>query len=351
MSRPEPVVLNDFHTFALPQTALQLILVANLSELPPLQRQLSQLPYWLGEGANTIFVEPIERPIVKLIASKTTVTALSSEQGEFTLCHAQAGKDWHQLVVELAEQGIGGIENLALIPGSVGAAPVQNIGAYGVELADVCDYVDIFDWQSGLSRRLTVAECQFGYRHSVFKTAQAKHWLITAVGLRLPQDWQPKLSYQGLDELAGQTELTPMQVVERVTAIRQQKLPDPAQLGNAGSFFKNPTVSVEIANSLGERYPNMPSFKVAGGVKIPAAWLIDQLGWKGQGIGGAAVHQNQALVIVNLGSASVTDVVQLAMRIKQQVQAEYEIELTPEVRFLGANNELTLEQAYAQTCL
>ncbi|MBW8191657.1 UDP-N-acetylmuramate dehydrogenase [Neiella marina] len=343
----DPIVLDDYHTFTLPQTATQLIIVDALDELPLLRQRLDCQPYWLGEGANTIFVEPIKRPIVKLSANQVVLSA----QDDAVYCHAEAGKDWHQLVVELAEQGVGGLENLALIPGSVGAAPVQNIGAYGVELADFCDYVDVFDWRSGESRRLTAADCQFDYRHSIFKTPQAASWLITAVGFQLPRNWQPKLTYQGLDELAVNDGLTPLNVVQRVTEIREQKLPDPKKIGNAGSFFKNPTLPSAQAKALQAQYPAMPSFDVAGGIKIPAAWLIDQLGWKGKGVGGAYVHHHQALVLTNRGHATAEDVINLARQIKQQVLAEYGIELTPEVRFLGAQAELTLEQAYAKTCL
>ncbi|GGA84585.1 UDP-N-acetylenolpyruvoylglucosamine reductase [Neiella marina] len=347
LSQPSPLNLQPYHTFGLPQTACSLHLVSDLHQLQTLRAELKQRPYWLGEGANTIFVEPILRPIVKLTAQQVTIESRSAS----VCCHIEAGKDWHQLVAELTGQGIGGIENLALIPGTVGAAPIQNIGAYGVELADFCIYVDVFDWSTGEQRRLEADECQFSYRHSVFKTDAATNWLITAVGLELPKPWRPKLTYGGLEQLAKEQSLTPQQVMAQVIAVRQAKLPDPAQLGNAGSFFKNPTISNEQASRLLAHHPNMPHFTVSDGIKVPAAWLIDQLGWKGKAVGGAAVHDNQALVIINRGSAEVADVISLAWRIKQQVQQSYDIELVPEVRFLGANEELTLEQAYAQTHL
>ncbi|MBD1390518.1 UDP-N-acetylmuramate dehydrogenase [Neiella sp. HB171785] len=347
LSQPATIDLQPYHSFGLPQSASKFHQVNDVAQLAELRASMTQKPYWLGEGANTIFVEPIERPIVKFVGQQVTLEHAT----DAVLCHVLAGKDWHQLVTELVAQEIGGLENLALIPGSVGAAPVQNIGAYGVELADFCRYVDIFDWATGEHRRLTAEDCLFGYRHSVFKTPDASEWLITAVGLVLPQQWQPKLSYSGLESLSQQQGLTPAQVMAQVVAIREAKLPDPKLLGNAGSFFKNPTVTNQHAAQLARQYDNMPSFQVAGGVKVPAAWLIDQLGWKGKGVGGAAVHQHQALVIVNRGNAQVKDVVSLAWQIKQQVAQVYDIELIPEVRFLGAHSELTLEQAYAQTCL
>ena len=192
-----------------------------------------------------------------------------------------------------------GLENLALIPGCAGSSPIQNIGAYGVELQRVCEYVDCIELETGRKQRLSAAECRFGYRDSIFKHEYQDRYAIVAIGLSLAKTWQPVLSYGDLTRLDPQT-VTPQQVFDAVCHMRMTKLPDPKINGNAGSFFKNPIVSAQVAEALLAQFPHAPHYPQANGsVKLAAGWLIDQCELKGQRIGGAAVHRQQALVLIN----------------------------------------------------
>ena len=339
--------LADFHTFAIKAQARVLYLIEQKNELKILRNKLKEMPFILGEGANLLFVHAVEMPLVKLEFAQYSI----QEERDSYVCRVAAGKNWHDLVVELVEQGIAGLENLALIPGSVGAAPIQNIGAYGVEFCQLCESVEVFDWQTGEFSVLTAEQCQFGYRDSIFKTELGRSWWVTEITLRLPKSWQVQISYQGIVEQCQQPNPSAQEVMQAIIKLREQKLPNPKRAGNAGSFFKNPTVTQEKAEQLKRAYPSMPGYAQEQGVKIPAACLIDQLGWKGRWQGGAQVHAQQALVIVNGKQATSQEVVELAYQIQQQVKTHYGIELLPEVRFIGGRAEMTLEQAYASTRL
>ena len=245
------------------------------------------------------------------------------------------GENWHQLVEWSLSQGIDGLENLALIPGCAGSAPIQNIGAYGVEFKDVCDYVDVLNLNTGEQFRLQANECEFGYRESIFKHRYAQGYVITAVGLKLAKNWQPILKYGSLVNFDPQT-VTAKQVFDEVCHIRRSKLPDPKEFGNAGSFFKNPVVSAEQFAKIQKQVENLPHFpQLDGSVKLAAGWLIDQCHLKGFQIGGAAVHQQQALVLINKGNATGQDVVKLAHHIRQTVADKFGVYLQPEVRFMA----------------
>lgn len=339
--------LSDSHTFHISQSADVMYRLEQRHELVDLRAELLELPLIIGEGANLLFIEQVRRPLVKLDFCQVKI----EETQDHYLCRVEAGKNWHQLVDELTQSGIGGLENLALIPGTVGAAPIQNIGAYGVEFCQLCESVEVFDWHQAEFRTLSAQACQFGYRNSLFKSEQGKGLVVVAVNLKLSKAWQPKVAYQGVQEQLDSNCPSPSEVMEAVVQLRQQKLPDPNQVGNAGSFFKNPTLSFENARSLAERYPSMPQYPLADGVKVPAAWLIDQRGWKGKVHGGAQVHSKQALVIVNPGQAQAREIISLAHAIQSDVSAYYGVILEPEVRFIGALGEVTLEQAYAKTCV
>lgn len=314
----------SFSTFRLPAQLAQVWIVESLDELVALR--FSEQPLVLGEGSNTIFLNDMQRPILRYVAAGVTV----AEQDDHVLLHVEAGHNWHQLVQYCVAQGWWGIENLALIPGTVGASPVQNIGAYGTELADVCDYVDFYHWQRGLMR-LEKSQCLFGYRDSVFKHALQGQGVIVAVGLRLSTLAQRKLAYRGLDHLPQDASL--QQIFDAVLAVRQSKLPDPNQVPNCGSFFKNPVVSAELAAQLKSQYPSLPTFpQLDGHVKLAAAWLIEQVGLKGQSAGGVGCYHLQPLVLVNLGNGSAQALQHWVQLIIAKVQQHFAVTLEPEVR-------------------
>jgi UDP-N-acetylmuramate dehydrogenase len=260
----------------------------------------------------------------------------------FTVLEAGAGENWHDFVTWTLEQGHAGLENLALIPGTVGAAPVQNIGAYGVELQDRFEALDAIDLVTGKIFTLDAAQCAFGYRDSVFKHVAAKEGdfglggraLILRVRFRLPKPWKPVLGYADLQRKIQETGITDpsaRQIYEWVCTVRANKLPDPRVIGNAGSFFKNPTVSPEQCQDIIAREPNIVHYPMPDGtVKLAAGWLIDACGWKGKSVGNAGVYERQALVLVNRGGATGGEVVTLARAIQTSVYERFGIRLEPE---------------------
>ena len=308
------------------------------------QARREQLPWLiLGGGSNVLFLEDFEGVVCHL--NSRGISALEADNDSF-LVHIAAGENWHQVVQYCLQQGWYGLENLALIPGSAGAAPVQNIGAYGVELSDRLAYVDVLELDTLTPRRMTPDECRLGYRDSIFKGPLHGRCVITEIGLRLLRDADPVVDYPSLrHHLAQQEQLnapTPEQVFDAVCDIRRQRLPDPALLGNAGSFFKNPRVSRAHYRRLCRRYPGLPAFELPGAadaVKVPAAWLIEQMGWKGRRIGAVGVHERQALVLVNHGGATGAEIMSLAQKIMQDIEAEFGIALQPEVRIIAAQGE------------
>jgi UDP-N-acetylmuramate dehydrogenase len=267
------------------------------------------------------------------------------EDDHYYFIKAGAGENWHSFVMYCVEQGYAGIENLALIPGSVGASPMQNIGAYGVELQDRFDALDAIDLETGRVFTLDAAQCGFGYRDSVFKhTGSDRHMglkgraMILRVRFALPLDWKPVLGYADLEKKQAQKGIaqpTAQQVFDWVCEIRRAKLPDPAVIGNAGSFFKNPTVTAEQCQDIIAREPRLVHYQLADGrFKLAAAWLIDACGWRGKSVGNAAVYEKQALVIVNKGGLTQPctggEVVTLAQAIQTSVYERFGIRLEPE---------------------
>lgn len=333
--------LRPYHTFGISETCAHLVHVHSVTDIIDVYHhaEWQSLPkLMLGKGSNVLFTEPFNGVVMVngLLGKRVSQTE------EHWLLHIEAGEDWPELVAWAVEQGYAGIENLAMIPGCAGSAPIQNIGAYGVELKDVCEYVDILCLDSFTVRRLSNAECQFGYRDSVFKHALYQKAIVVAVGLKLSKAWQANIAYGPLKVLGS--EACAAEVFAQVCKIRTDKLPDPAQIGNAGSFFKNPVISAAQYQSLLAQYPDVVAYPVDDGVKIAAGWLIDQCGLKGYSIGGAQVHPKQALVIVNQGNASAQDVIRLAAHVCRSVQEKYAIALEHEVRFMGARAETRLNE-------
>ncbi|HBO39342.1 MAG TPA: UDP-N-acetylenolpyruvoylglucosamine reductase [Pasteurellaceae bacterium] len=335
--------LKPFHTFSLPAQARQVVEITSIEQLKMCwsECRVQQQPVlFLGQGSNVLFLKDFDGTV--LVNRLTGIK--HREDQHYHYLHVSGGENWHGLVEWAVGQGINGLENLALIPGCAGSAPVQNIGAYGVEFKDVCDYVDVLNLHAGEQFRLTAEQCEFGYRDSVFKHQYIDGYIVTAVGLKLSKAWKPVLKYGTLVNFEQAT-VNARKIFDEVCAIRRSKLPDPKEFGNAGSFFKNPIVAQDEFISLQQEYPNIPHFpQTDGNVKLAAGWLIDQCGLKGYQIGSAAVHQKQALVLINTGNATGSDVVELAHHIRQVVALRFGVWLQPEVRFIGERGEVDAEQ-------
>ncbi|MGR3806723.1 UDP-N-acetylmuramate dehydrogenase [Pasteurella testudinis] len=335
--------LQPFHTFALPVRAHAIVEIRSAEQLlHAWQNHAGQPRLLLGQGSNVLFLSDFNGAVLL-----NRIKGIQHHQDtEYHYLHVNGGENWHDLVTFCVEQGYNGLENLALIPGCAGTAPIQNIGAYGVEFDDVCDYVEVLDLKCGQTQRFSREECRFGYRDSIFKHAPYhQDYAIVAIGLKLAKNWQPQLAYGSLAQLDPQT-VTAKQIYDEVCRVRRSKLPDPNEFGNAGSFFKNPSVGQAQYQQLIAAYPNMPAFPQADGtVKLAAGWLIDQSGLKGYQIGGAAVHQQQALVLINRDHAQAQDILALARYVRQQVLQRFSVALQPEVRFFNADGEIDSEQA------
>jgi UDP-N-acetylmuramate dehydrogenase len=296
--------------------------------------RLRHLPlYVLGGGSNILLPERVEGLVVQ--SAMTGVTCLGLDEDSVWV-RVEAGKSWHQWVCDSILLGHG-LENLALIPGTVGAAPVQNIGAYGVEVGNLIESVQGYQMSTAQFRALTAAECRFGYRDSVFKRELLDDFVVLSVVFRLSRRFQPDISYGPLAILDAET-LTPGQLIERVCEVRASRLPDPACVPNAGSFFKNPIVPKRQAEQLLAQYPNMPVYPASRSdrLKLAAAWLIDQTGWKGRWMGPVGMHDQQALVMVTNGNASLLDIRSLQNAITLSVQERFQVCLEPEPILLGA---------------
>jgi len=326
--------LRSFNTFGLPAVAQTLVHVRSASDVKRVVDHPSYgraAKFILGGGSNVVLTRDVNAVVLKV---EILGRRLLEERADAVIVEAGAGENWHDFVAWTLEQGWPGLENLALIPGTVGAAPVQNIGAYGVELKDRFESLDAVDLVTGRQVTLDAAACRFGYRHSVFKDHLAGKSVITQVRLRLPRPWQPVLGYLELERKVAETGIAQPDartIFDWVCAIRRAKLPDPAAIGNAGSFFKNPVVSAEQCRDIIGRDPEIVHYPMPDGtVKLAAGWLIDACGWKGKTVGRAGVYEKQALVLVNRGGAHGSEVVTLARAIQESVYGRFGIRLEPE---------------------
>ena len=328
------VSLRAHNTFGLPATAATLVRLTSDADVrrvvdhPQLGRAAK---FVLGGGSNVVLTRDPEAVVLKV---EIMGRQLLRQTPDAWIVEAGAGENWADFVAWTLEQGWPGLENLALIPGTVGAAPVQNIGAYGVELKDRFDALDAVDLVTGRSVTLTGEQCRFGYRDSVFKGPLAAKSLITRVRFRLPRPWQPVLGYLEIERRMTETgnhAPDALTIFDWICATRRAKLPDPAVIGNAGSFFKNPVVSAEQCHDIIGRDPEIVHYPMPdGSVKLAAGWLIDACGWKGKSVGRAGVYEKQALVLVNHGGASGAEVVTLARAIQESVYGRFGIRLEPE---------------------
>ena len=339
------VDLSGYHTFRLPARAAELVVIEEGADFAAWRaiRRARPLPeVVVGEGSNTLFVANFPGRVVRIDTRGWRVVAESPEE---RFIEAAAGEPWAPFVAALVARGWGGLENLAAIPGTVGAAPVQNIGAYGLEVAERIDAVTILHRVTGETRMLPAAALGFGYRTSWFKTEEARDWLITAVRFRLPKRPTVRADYPDLQRWFAQQQIDPTTLpadaavralFEVVTAVRAAKLPDPKVVGNAGSFFLNPILTEEEWQALVAKAPGVPSYLLPDGRrKVAAAWLIEQAGLKGAREGGAAIDESHALVMVNLGNATGRDVCALIDRVQREVSARFGLWLETEPRLVG----------------
>jgi UDP-N-acetylmuramate dehydrogenase len=325
------ISLKPYNTFGLPAVARSLVRITCDADVRGVvdHPQFGRAPkFVLGGGSNIVLTRDMPQVVLKI---EVRGMRLVEERADAWIVEAGAGENWHDFVAWTLQHGFPGLENLGLIPGTVGAAPVQNIGAYGLELADRFESLDAVDLVTGRSVQLAEAFCAFGYRDSVFKHALAGRSVIMRVRFRLPRPWQPVLGYLDLERKIAQTGVTApdaQQIFDWVCAIRRAKLPDPACVGNAGSFFKNPLVTLEQCRDIIGRDPEVVHYPMADGrIKLAAGWLIDSCGWRGKTVGKAGVYEKQALVLVNRGDAIGSEVMTLARAIQESVYGKFGIRL------------------------
>ena len=327
--------LKKFNTFGIEAYAREFISVssvANLKEVVQLKKDL----FILGGGSNMLLTQNIEKLVVHINLKGREIV---EENDDFAIVKAQAGENWHEFVLWCIDQNLGGIENLSLIPGNVGTTPIQNIGAYGVEIKDTLLSCEALNLKTLEIETFTNVQCKFEYRESVFKNELKNQHIITSVCFKLTKkNHKVATTYGAIEtELQHQNIKNPtlIDISNAVIAIRKSKLPDPKELGNSGSFFKNPIISKETYEKAKALYPEMPHYVVSEAlVKVPAGWLIEQAGFKGKRFGDAGVHKNQALVLVNYGTATGKEVVDLSKNIQKTIRDKFGIAIEAEVNII-----------------
>jgi len=329
--------LAGFNTFGIAATAKYFVAVDSVDKLQSVLDSFEgPAPFILGGGSNLLLTGDVKGLVLKNEIKGKRLEPLG--EGKMLLT-AGGGENWHELVRWSLNQGLGGLENLSLIPGTVGAAPIQNIGAYGVELQEVFHHLEAVNIQTGKLHRFDKEDCQFGYRNSIFKNELKGQYFITRVAMVLTtENHRIETSYGAIQqELSNHhiTKPTPKDISDAVIRIRSSKLPDPAEIGNSGSFFKNPVVSKEQFGTIARDHPEAPYYPLPdGSIKVPAGWLIEQCGWKGKRVGNTGTYKNQALVLVNHGNATGMEVWEHAERIMESVEKQFGIRLQPEVNVL-----------------
>ena len=330
------VDLKPYNTFGISVKANYFAAFQDVSTLASLLKDNQEKSIiLLGGGSNVLFTRNFDGLILR---NEIKGKEVAKEDNEFVYVKAGAGENWHQFVLYCIENNWGGIENLSLIPGSVGASPMQNIGAYGVEIKDVFHELEAFNIETGKLETFSHSECAFGYRESVFKRALKGKYVITSVTYRLNKQHNVNTSYGAINselEAKGIEKPTIKDISNAVIAIRQSKLPDPKQIGNAGSFFKNPVVEKSVLTKIQEKYPEVPSYPIdEDHVKLPAGWLIDRAGWKGKRIDNYGVHSKQALVLVNYDDATGKEIYALSQEILDDIEDKFSVLLEREVNII-----------------
>ena len=337
MKIQENISLKPFTTFGIDKKAKFFTTVETLDELKAalLAAKEKQLPVFiLGGGSNILLTRDIEGLVIKLEIKGIN---LVKEEGDQLWVEVGAGEMWHELVLHSIAEDWAGLENLSLIPGTVGASPMQNIGAYGVEIKDVFDSLQAMHRETLEMQSFDAEACRFGYRESVFKQTFKDQYVITSVTFRLSKTPNFHLEYGAIREVLaanGIDQPSIRAISDAVIQIRQSKLPDPKEIGNAGSFFKNPTIPNAQFDALKASYPSIPGYPSAEGVKVAAGWLIEQTGWKGKRIGEVGVHAKQALVLVNYGGGTGEEIKKLSEQIQASVYDKFGVQLQAEVNFI-----------------
>ena len=331
----ENVSLKMYNTFGIDVSASHFSVFSTLDDIQEIleSKEYSSIsPLILGGGSNVLLTKDVERPV--MLNRMQGISLVAEDENHFYV-KASAGEAWHQFVLFCIKYGYAGVENLSLIPGSVGASPMQNIGAYGVEIKDVFHSLEAFHIKEKSVREFNKTECSFGYRESIFKRAQKDQWIIISVTFKLNKRPFYHTEYGAIQEELDKMNLEKMSikaVSQAVINIRSSKLPDPKKLGNAGSFFKNPVVPIEVARAIKEEYPNAPVYPIdEHSAKVPAGWLIEQSGWKGKQVGNCGVHDKQALVLVNYGGATGKEIYDLSTNILSDIKSKFNIDLEREV--------------------
>jgi len=327
--------LREFNSFGIEVEAQSFARFGSVEALKALLEGQEAGPIMiLGGGSNVLFTKNVDALVLR---NEIRGIDIVQEDDDFVFVQFGAGEVWHDCVMWAVDAGYAGIENLSLIPGSIGAAPMQNIGAYGVELKDVFHSLDALHLESHKVESFDAESCQFGYRESVFKKEKKNQYVILSVCLKLRKEALLNIAYGAIQSELERMEISAPQIEDiskAVINIRSSKLPDPKQIGNAGSFFKNPVIAVEQFEELKKEYANIPSYPLEEGVKVPAGWLIEQAGWKGHKEGDIGVHDKQALVLVNRGKGSGQEIYDLSQKILEDIKSRYGIELEREVNIV-----------------
>ena len=335
MKIKENISLKPYNTFGIDVNALQFIEVSSVDELKKILGNYKKPILILGGGSNVLFTKEFNGLVIK--NNIKGIEIISEDESGVTL-RIGAGEEWHEFVLYCIEKGFAGIENMSLIPGSVGASPIQNIGAYGVEVKNVITEVEAINLKDFSFQSFSNAECNFDYRSSIFKTSEKGNYFITAVTFKLSKKAYINTSYGTIEnelEIMGIQNPTIKDVSNAVINIRKNKLPDPKVIGNSGSFFKNPAISEELKNKLLKKYSEIPNYpQTNGSYKIAAGWLIEKCGWKGKRINNYGVHKDQALVLVNYSGAKGSDIFNLSEDIINSVNTTFGIKLEREVNII-----------------
>lgn len=337
MNIQENISLLPYNTFGIDKKARYFVQASTEEDVKTAIRKATsmKLPLFiLGGGSNILLTQDLDALVLKI---EIEGIHKISETEEDIFVEVGAGENWHNFVLYCIQQQWAGVENLALIPGTVGASPMQNIGAYGVELKEVFHQLKAIHRETLEEKNFDWEACQFGYRESVFKHKVKDQYIITKVIFKLKKSPVYRTEYGAIKETLnsmGVKSLSIKNISDAVIQIRQSKLPDPKEIGNAGSFFKNPTISEKEFKKLQKEYPNVPHFPQDSGIKIPAAWLIEKSGWKGKTFGNIGVHKNQPLVLVNYGGGEGSEIAKLSKQIQQSVEEKFNISLHPEVNII-----------------
>lgn len=337
MNIQENISLKSVNTFGIAKNARFFTIVNSetaLKEALKWAKDRHQEVLILGGGSNILLTKDFDGLVIKIELQGIT---LVEENEENVFIKVGAGVVWNDLVSFAISQNWAGLENLTLIPGTVGASPMQNIGAYGVEIKEVFERLEALNRTSLETEIFSAEDCKFGYRESVFKHELKNHYVICAVVFRLKKRPEFHIEYGAIQDVLkekGIEKLTIASVSEAVSTIRRSKLPDPKVIGNAGSFFKNPTITSKQYDELKSLFPEMPGYQTNEGVKVPAGWLIEQAGWKGKRFGDVGVHEKQALVLVNYGNGDGLEIKDLSDKIRRSIKEKFKIELHPEVNFI-----------------